>query len=367
MRIKINSFLQIKEEIAKSNKKIVIYGAGMIGSITTLSILGDIGLTAKVECFVDGDSTKWGTFVSNIPVFSKGKLREIDGNKYVVLIAISRFYDLLEELNGFSNLNDAECYIVPMLCLENFKPSFDFVIERQQGIQRIPKVIHYMWFGKNPIPNTLQRCIDSWKKYCPDYEIRCWNEDNYDIEKIPYMKQAYEKRAYGFVPDYARLDILYQYGGIYLDTDVELVRSLNDLLYQEAFACVEKWQTINFGGGSGAIPHNEMIGQLLEERSKISFIEDNGRLNKTTCGYYDTAFFMRHGYKINGKVQKINGVTIYPYEVFHPYDYMSGIVTQTANTYGIHHFNGGWLDGSQANANRITAENYEKARNNVQK
>ena len=94
----------------------------------------------------------------------------------------------------------------------------------------IPKKIHYCWFGRNEIPEKTLRCIESWKKYCPDYEIIQWNEDNYDINKIPYMKDAYKEKKWAFVSDYARLDVIYQYGGIYLDTDVELVNSLDDLL-----------------------------------------------------------------------------------------------------------------------------------------
>lgn len=365
MKVRVDSFENISDRFIIRNKKIVIYGAGMIGSVTTLSILQEFKLMENVDFFIDSDMNKCGTYISGIPVCGRDKLKSINGREYVLLIAISRFYDLLEELSEYSNLNDTECYIVPMLCIENFKPQSDWCVGRKSATSRIPKVINYMWLGKSPIPKTLQKCIDSWKKYCPDYEIKCWNENNYDIDKIPYMKQAYAMNAYGFVPDYARLDILYNYGGIYLDTDVELVCSLDDILYQEAFCCVEKWQTINFGGGSGAVPGNEMIGKLLEERKKIKFVDETGRQNKNTCGYYDTKFFMEYGYKITGKIQNIEGVTVYPYEVFHPYDYMSGRIEKTVNTHGIHHFNGGWLDKSQMNANMVTSQNYEKIHENA--
>ena len=105
------------------------------------------------------------------------------------------------------------------------------------------------------MPGSLKRCIDSWKKYCPDYEIKRWDESNYDISKSSYMKGAYESKKWGFIPDYARLDILYNYGGFYLDTDVELVRSLDELRYQPAFSGVEKWSVVNIGGCSGAVAH----------------------------------------------------------------------------------------------------------------
>ena len=140
-----------------------------------------------------------------------------------------------------------------MMCLMNFHKQDVCGIIKEYRKQMIPKKIHYMWLGGKEIPRNLQLCIDSWKKYCPDYEIVQWNESNYDIGKNKYMKMAYENKKYGFVPDYARLDILYNYGGIYMDTDVEVVRSLDDLLYQSAFCGVEKWQTINFGGCSGCL------------------------------------------------------------------------------------------------------------------
>ena len=117
----------------------------------------------------------------------------------------------------------------------------------------IPKKIHYCWFGSGELPDKDKKNIENWKKLCPDYEIIRWDESNYDYKKNKYMKQAYKSKKWGFVPDYARLDILYHHGGIYLDTDVELVRNLDILRYQRAFCGVEKWGNINLGGCSGAV------------------------------------------------------------------------------------------------------------------
>ena len=103
----------------------------------------------------------------------------------------------------------------------------------------IPKKIHYCWVGGNSKPPLVKKCIQSWKKYCPDYEIIEWNESNYDISKNIYMKQAYEAKKWAFVTDYMRLDIIYEHGGIYLDTDVELIKNIDDLLSNEAFAGIE--------------------------------------------------------------------------------------------------------------------------------
>ncbi len=121
------------------------------------------------------------------------------------------------------------------------------------------------------MPEGSRKCIESWEKHCPDYEIVRWDESNYDVNKNRYMQEAYERQKWGFVPDYARLDILYHYGGIYIDTDVELVRNLDELLYQQAFCGVEKWGNVNMGNCSGAVPGHPMIKKMLEEREK-SFI-----------------------------------------------------------------------------------------------
>lgn len=364
MKICIDSFERIKMKVQNNKTKLIIFGAGAIGTVTTPAILKEKGIGDYVQFYIDNDADKWNKQIEvlnrQITIFSMDKLKVIDGNKYCILLTISRFSEVLEQLEGYNNLEETECYIIPMLCIENFKGGAQDLFVKQTEEQIIPKVINYMWLGRKQIPKALQYCIDSWKKYCPDYEIKCWNEDNYDIDKIPYMKQAYEKGAYGFVPDYARLDILYNYGGIYLDTDVELVKSLDDLLFQEAFCSVEKWQIINFGGGSGARKGCKIIGEMAKQRADIEYLYKNEKQNRNTCGYYDTKILQDYGYKPNGRLQNIQGMTVYPYEVFHSYDYMTGQIMKTSNTYGIHHFNGGWLDESQKKANQITSFNYER-------
>ena len=144
-----------------------------------------------------------------------------------------------------------------------------------------------------------------------------------------------------------------------MDTDVEVIRSLDTLLYQEAFCGVEKWQVLNFGGCSGAAKGNQMILKFLKERERIPFLNADGSQNKNTCGYYDTKTAIKNGYELNGKTQNISGMNIYAYDYFHPYDYMSGQTLKTENTYTIHRFNGGWLDEKMKAANENAARKYE--------
>lgn len=364
MILKNGTFEELADEVRRKNLRIVIFGAGMIGTVTTPSILQQYQIEQFVDFYVDNDKDKWGKTVSlatwTKTVYSVDCLKECSGEDCIVLLTISRFGEILHQLENIQNLNRTVCYLIPMMCITNFKNKGKNAVRKDYALPVIPKVIHYMWLGKHEIPLFLQHCIDSWKKNCPEYEIRCWNETNYDVNKNLYMAQAYSCGMYGFVPDYARLDILYNYGGIYVDTDIELIKSLDDMLYQSAFCNAEKWQTINFGGCSGAIKGNEAIGRLLEAREELSFIDANGNINKNTCGYYDTLTLKKYGYVLDGTVQRVMDINIYPYEYFHPYDYMSGRTECTGNTHGIHHFNGGWLDEKMKKENRKTAEEFEK-------
>ena len=148
----------------------------------------------------------------------------------------------------------------------------------------IKKVISYCWFGHNPLPEKVKICISSWKRMCPDYKIIEWNESNYDINKHPYMRDAYENKKWAFVSDYARLDIIYEHGGIYLDTDVELVRSLDTLLDCGAFLSIDKEDlSVNTGLGFGAEARNPLIKKLLSAYDNACFIKEDGSLNLKAC------------------------------------------------------------------------------------
>ena len=361
MNIRCESFERMKCEIVSENKRLVLFGCGVIGRITAINILGDLDMLDHIDCFIDNDSSKWGERIchknTEFLIKSVDYLNEC-GDNTVIMVNISRYFDVLRQLEAMECTDNMDCILMGMMCVYNFCSSESFGETVLTNIPVIPKKLHYMWLGGKPIPDTLKKCIDSWIKYCPDYEIIEWNEDNYDVSKHLYMKQAYENKAYGFVPDYARLDILYNEGGLYLDTDVEIKRNIDDLLYQEAFCGVEKWQVLNFGGMSGAVKGNRMIKAFLDLREQVMFVDKNGNHNQNTCGFYDTQVVLDEGYHMNGKTQCINGMNIYAYDYFHPYDYMSGIVNETKNTHSIHWFNGGWLDESMKKANEQAKKQY---------
>lgn len=212
----------------------------------------------------------------------------------------------------------------------------------------IPKIIHYCWVGDAPKPQSVLYCIESWKKNCPDYEIREWNESNYDFTKNMYMRQAYEAKKWGFVPDYARLDIIYQFGGIYLDTDVELIKSLDELLDQKAFMGFENTGDgeffVNCGHGFGAEAHHKIIGAARDLYDHVQFLSEDGTYNLLPSPHYTTQTLRRYGLVQEDKDQRLPDMVVYASDVLCPKNFRTGIIHQTPRTVSIHHFTASWMD-----------------------
>lgn len=212
----------------------------------------------------------------------------------------------------------------------------------------IPKIIHYCWVGGNPKPQSVLYCIESWKRCCPDYEIREWNETNYDFTKNEYMRQAYEAKKWGFVPDYARLDIVYEHGGIYLDTDVEMVRSFDHLLENECFFGFEDTGDgeyyVNCGHGFGAVRRHEAIRNARDLYDHLTFSNADGSLNLLASPYFTTQSLRQLGLVQENRDQELPNVQIYASDVLCPKKFRTGKVHQTARTVSIHHFTASWVD-----------------------
>ena len=208
----------------------------------------------------------------------------------------------------------------------------------------IPKIIHYCWFGKKEKPEIIKKCIKSWKEKLVDYEIKEWNEENFDINSNLFVKQAYESGKFAFVSDYVRVYALYNYGGIYLDTDVEVYKEFTeDILNKESFWGFEEK---NFIATStiGAKKGNKFIKKFLESYNNEKFDEKN----MTTNVFIISKIVKGLGINLDGTYQEIEGIaTFYPQEYFSPYDYINCYSKQTENTYTIHHFYKSWLPFSE--------------------
>lgn len=206
----------------------------------------------------------------------------------------------------------------------------------------IPKKIHYCWFGGNPLPELAQKCIASWKKYCPDYEIIEWNESNFDINCCAYVKEAYEAKKWAFVSDVARLFALVNYGGIYMDTDVEVLRPLDDFLGYEAVSGFETKDRIQTGL-MACLEGQPLFEELLHDYDNAHFLRKDGFYDTTTNVTRITDMCLKYGLRLDNTLQTVNGFTLFPDDYFCPKDYETKITTITENTYTIHHFDASWF------------------------
>jgi len=232
----------------------------------------------------------------------------------------------------------------------------------------IPKIIHYCWFGGHPLPELAKKCMASWKAFFPNYEIKEWNETNYDVHKILYTSEAYGAKKYAFVSDYARFDILYQHGGIYFDIDVEVVRPFDDILINGGFMGLESKRAgrlglsigCNAGLGMGCNAELNIIHQILEYYKNLHFLNKDGSFNLKTVVEYVTMVLKMNGLREEDKIQILDGLVIYPTEYFCPMSFESGKLNITENTYSIHHYDASWTSMYQKEYDQIKKNIYNR-------
>lgn len=216
-------------------------------------------------------------------------------------------------------------------------------------MQEIPKVIHYCWFGRGEKSPLMQRCMETWKKYLPDYEIKEWNEDNFDINQNNYIKEAYECKKWAFVSDYVRLAVVYEYGGIYLDTDVEIIRTFEPLLKKGGYLGFENptnekdKKTVATGLGFAAPKGDKIILEMLTDYKDLHFL-NKGEMDLLPCPDRNTASLKRAGLRTDGSLQRLGDIIVYPFDYFCGYDLANSHPVVTKNTYTIHHYAATWCD-----------------------
>lgn len=217
----------------------------------------------------------------------------------------------------------------------------------------IPKKIHYIWVGGNPKPEIVLKCIESWKKYLPDYEIIEWNESNYDINKNAYIKEAYESRKWAFVSDYMRFDILYTYGGLYFDTDVEMLKAFpGDILGRDSFTGMESAGRVAPGLIFACQPRNWLVGEML-----ASYKNDHFDVNHIiTVNMRMTEILVNNGFVQNGEFQVIKGFAIYPAKYFCGYDQDIREYDIQEETISVHHYAGTWKSSGLKGKLRIVVK-----------
>lgn len=217
----------------------------------------------------------------------------------------------------------------------------------------IPKKIHYCWFGGNAKSKLAKKCIDSWKKYCPDYEIIEWNESNFDVTQNDYLKFCYENKKWAFLSDMARLMIVYSEGGIYFDTDVEMIKNIDFMLGYKAFFGFENRKYINTGLGFGAEAHHPVIKDMLKPYEELQMGKDLS-YPLVTCPQLNTAALKTWGLQLTGEKQYLKDMIILPADYMNPYDDPTGMLKKTENTLTIHWYSKSWLDKKNIIKSKIT-------------
>lgn len=288
-----------------------------------------------------------------IPVRAMNELDE-ECHKAVCVITSMGFADeMIQQLDALPVCNDMRVYVYELL-----KEDGEIFDWKQNEPLVIPKKIHYCWFGSQQMPDYFKENIETWRKYCPDYEIIEWNENNYDVSKNGYMYQAYQYKKWGFVPDYARLDIINTYGGIYLDTDIQILKPFDVLLQYDFFCGFENFGSVNFGQGFGAVKNHPVIQDMLNQYEKLEFIQSDGSLNMIPSPIYQTEILEKWGLEKNGQIQQTEHYLVLSSLFFSPVNEF-GFGIPTADTFSIHQYAATWYDEEQRKRKEKIIHNYE--------
>ncbi len=323
------------------DKKVIIFGAGRAAE----SSLDIYFAKKKPEMIIDNSADKWGTYIEHlgerIPVVSTDALLKITDKQNYLLFISSPFYaaDIVEQLDGIRGIDGMECFLQVLIRFSKEKiGNYNF----SKGKERIPKKIHYIWLGRKEIPHEFQENIESWKRHNPDYEIVEWNEDNYDFDKGVYAREALEAHAYGFASNYARLDIIYNEGGIYLDTDVRVLKNLDCLLHDSAFFNMGSADRVNNGCGFGAVKGSGIVRELLDVYDGKHFLLPNGKPGNKQGHTFLHPVLKKHGFEIKNQYQKKDDIVLYPSEVMSPktIDGMKDLFSD--KTLSVHLESGSW-------------------------
>jgi glycosyltransferase involved in cell wall biosynthesis len=361
-------------------REVVCFGAGWW--LSGLSEECDCNIERCFSYAVDNNPDLWGTLRNirgtTVEICSPQRLCDTASENTVVFITMERWMTVYDALERVPALKNAECYIAVLVghCeFERFAYAADPapVGFRMNPVPVIPRTIHYCWFGGKPIPGEFRRYIDGWRRLCSDYEVKEWNEDNYDISQNRYTREAHEAGKYGFAVDHTRLNILYNHGGIYLDTDVEVVKSFDELLYNDAFCGFHHFphnnNYINLGLGFGAVKGHPMIKEMMAHYEDIGFppYDEKLPLGWVYSPVFQTETLEKHGLVRNGQFQIVKNVAVYPAYYFDPLYTALHRLFRSPETYSVHHYAGTWVDrdreSEEKTKNRILlAREYEQSR-----
>lgn len=332
-----------------ADKNVYIYG---LGDVYQQFVKRDVysRIHPSVAGYIDNGKAGQEIMVSGCAytIYGVNYLRTVDCA--VVLLCSTKQLDSMYQALCEQELPDSvECFVLPLIWAVSDGKDDANILNKihvsDQTTERIDRKIHCFWFSGEEKPKEYQQCVDSWKRVCPDYEIIEWNAGNYDCGKTRFVKQAYEKRKWAFVSDYARLDVIYRYGGLYLDMDVELLKRPDPWLKFDAFFNFGTQQDIDLGSGFGSVRNNPFIGQILDLYKDRDFCDLNGTpmLWKYVQPVYIRDTFRSRGIRLDGSMQMVDDMLILPRRYHTPVDdFLFENYVQSEDTVGIHHYNAGW-------------------------
>lgn len=342
------------------NKKVIIFGAGKALETPLYTYFEN----KDIDQVVDNDRSKWGSHFNHngneVYISGPDYFKEHKGWNNTIIFVTSTFYaaEIVEQLDSIKEIDGVECFLaIVVRDTIGKKVPFEFT----RGKQRIPKKIHYIWLGGKPLPDEFKENIQSWRKYNPDYEIIRWDESNYDFSKSDYVREAYESKEWGFASNYMRLDIVFNHGGIYLDTDVIVKKPFDCLLNDRAFFNMGTCVSTNMGCGFGSAAHVSIIKEMMNSFAEDHFLDQFGKPNRKACHTYIDPVLIRHGFKIKNEYQNKDCIALYPREVMSPKTIYDLPDDYTEHTVSVHTESGTWQNSHEiSEKNKLT--NLLKAR-----
>lgn len=340
------------------NKKLVIFGAGAALHAWIGKVFVDTGLVNVISYIIDNRKNGTSETLGNceVPVFSPEVLRQ-EQDVIVVITSLKAMKAMYEQLLGMElpdNVKIYSMYFIMAMSCGNKDSRFQKQLCDRSRAEIIDRTIHTFWFSGDPIPEGYKRCLESWKRHCPDYQIKIWNMETYDCTKNLFMRQALEKRKWAFVADYARIDVLYHQGGIYMDMDVEVIRNMDNLLGNDAFFSFDMHNDIGLEI-FGTKKANPLLKKMIDLYNVSEF--DSAQMAVLAQPRHIRPVMREFGVKLDGNMQYINDMIFAPRSYFNPQDPVLEYVAMDQDTYTIHRSITEWKDhGEMAKARKEAKE-----------
>ncbi len=347
------------------SKDLICWGSGKHFRSSTLPFLQKSGLMERLKGFVQMPGAKPLPEKDEVlPLIPREHLSRMDPERTVLLIAVTGYEEVLRQLQADPDLASFEA--IPSLFLSFLYEDLELLAAkkpplgyRKHAAPVIPKILHAIWFSGEAMPDLYRGCLDSWKRYAPDCEIRIWDLKSYHPDGCLFFDQAIADRNWAFASDYARADLLRRYGGIYMDLDVEMLRPIDDLLHNDAYMSFESLERIECGSGMGAIPGHPILQEICESYESRPYFKADGTWDNSTCPVRYTQILERHGLQKDGSFQSVEDITVYPFEMLTCKSFDTGVIYRTEHSYTLHHHNGSWIPASARGA---LLERYEQIR-----